>query len=49
MVFDAINGTVYYSKDEGNPGTATLLDNYTLPNIRGNRYTWNETYTQVHP
>jgi hypothetical protein len=29
------NNTVIYSKDFGNPGTSQVLDNYTMPNIRG--------------
>jgi PKD repeat protein len=29
------NNTVIYSKNFGNPGTSQVLDNYTMPNIRG--------------
>jgi PKD repeat protein len=29
------NNTVIYSKNFGNPGTSLVLDNYTMPNIRG--------------
>jgi len=33
------NNTVIYSHDFGNPGTSQVLDNYTMPNIRGMQIT----------
>lgn len=33
------NNTVIYSKNFGNPGTSQVLDNYTMPNIRGMQIT----------
>jgi hypothetical protein len=41
MVYDGINGTAYYTKDLGNPGTTQVQAYYDLPNIRGNIYHWN--------
>jgi hypothetical protein len=46
-VFDPKNGTVYYSSDLGNPGTSTVLANYTARNIKGNAFRWNYTATRV--
>lgn len=33
------NNTVIYSRNFGNPGTSQVLDNYTMPNIRGMQIT----------
>jgi hypothetical protein len=46
-VWDAINGTVYFTDTNAAPGTATWTTYFDLPNIRGNKYLWN--YTAVRP
>jgi hypothetical protein len=40
------DGKIIYSKNLGNPGTSLVTASYTVPNIRGQVYTWNYTATR---
>jgi hypothetical protein len=49
MISDYNNGTVYYTKDEGNPGTSLLKDSYVMKNQYGLQIVQNWTSTRVTP
>jgi hypothetical protein len=38
-----------YSKDLGNPGTSIIIDNYTVPNVRGQEWKFKYNATRNVP
>jgi hypothetical protein len=43
------NMTQMYSKNLGNPGTSIIIDNYTVPNVRGQEWRFKYNATRSRP